>query len=146
MKLPSCNKPYLQGEWRLDDFQTRVIVTCIPSSVPIFLARNFSYTFCWILKILPVFLLWYEDVHVVLDVWSCHLSQWWRYGSFRLPLHKRSCAQESKQKVTKLVSRVNTVDSRYLEFQGTVLNTSRYPYFDISDLQNWGKTNSINHI
>ena len=40
----------------------------------------------------------------------------------------------------------NTVDSRYLEFQGTVWNTSRYPYFDISDLQNWGKTNSINHI
>ena len=39
-----------------------------------------------------------------------------------------------------------TVDSRYLEFQGTLLNTSRYPYFDISDLQNWGKTNSINHI
>ena len=25
----------------------------------------------------------------------------------------------------------NTVDSRYLEFQGTLLNTSRYPYFDI---------------
>ena len=30
----------------------------------------------------------------------------------------------------------NTVDSRYLEFQGTLWNTSRYPYFDISDLQN----------
>ena len=27
----------------------------------------------------------------------------------------------------------------YLEFQGTLWNTSRYPYFDISDLQNWGK-------
>ena len=33
----------------------------------------------------------------------------------------------------------NTVDSRYLEFQGTLWNTSRYPYFDISDLQNRGK-------
>ena len=33
----------------------------------------------------------------------------------------------------------NTVDSRYLEIQGTLLNSSRYPYFDISDLQNWGK-------
>ena len=39
-----------------------------------------------------------------------------------------------------------TVDSRYLEFQGTFWNTSRYPYFDISDLLNRGKTNSINHI
>ena len=39
-----------------------------------------------------------------------------------------------------------TVDSRYLEFHGTLWNSSRYPYFDISDLQNWGKTNSINHI
>ena len=35
----------------------------------------------------------------------------------------------------------NIVDSRYLEFQGTIWNTSRYPYFDIPDLQNWGKTN-----
>ena len=33
----------------------------------------------------------------------------------------------------------NTVDSRYLEIQGTLWNTSRYPYFDISDLRNWGK-------
>ena len=32
-----------------------------------------------------------------------------------------------------------TVDSRYLEIKGTLWNTSRYPYFDISDLQNWGK-------
>ena len=41
---------------------------------------------------------------------------------------------------------LNTVDSRYLEFQGTLWNTSRYPYFHISDLQNWEKSNSINHI
>ena len=40
----------------------------------------------------------------------------------------------------------HTVDTRYLEFHGTLWNSSRYPYFDISDLQNWGKTNSINHI
>ena len=32
-----------------------------------------------------------------------------------------------------------TVDSRYLEIQGTLWNTSRCPYLDISDLQNWGK-------
>ena len=35
--------------------------------------------------------------------------------------------------------RLPTVDSRYLEFQGTLWNTSRYPYFDISDLRNSGK-------
>ena len=29
-----------------------------------------------------------------------------------------------------------TVDSRYLEIEGTLKNTSRYPYFDISDLTN----------
>ena len=40
----------------------------------------------------------------------------------------------------------NTVDSRYLEFQWTLWNPSRYPYLDISDLQNRGKNNSINHI
>ena len=34
-----------------------------------------------------------------------------------------------------------TVDSRYLKFQGTLWDTSRYPYLDISDLQNWGKIN-----
>ena len=32
-----------------------------------------------------------------------------------------------------------TVDSCYLEFQGTLWNTSKYPYLDISDLQKWGK-------
>ena len=40
----------------------------------------------------------------------------------------------------------HTVDSRYLEFQGTVWNTSRYPNLDISEFQNWGKNNSNNHI
>ena len=28
---------------------------------------------------------------------------------------------------------VDTVDSRYLKIEGTLKNTSRYPYFDISD-------------
>ena len=32
------------------------------------------------------------------------------------------------------ISEYNTVDSRYLEVEGTIINTSRYPYFDISDL------------
>ena len=34
------------------------------------------------------------------------------------------------------VEKGNTVDSRYLEVEGTLWNISRYPYFDISDLQN----------
>ena len=32
-----------------------------------------------------------------------------------------------------------TVNSCYLEFQGTLWNTSRYPYLEISGLQKWGK-------
>ena len=32
------------------------------------------------------------------------------------------------------MTKVDTVDSRYLEIEGTIINTSRYPYFDISDL------------
>ena len=43
-------------------------------------------------------------------------------------------------------SAYSTVDSRYLEFQGTLWSTSRYPYLDILDLQNWRKNNSNNHI
>ena len=42
--------------------------------------------------------------------------------------------------------RCTTVDSRYLEVEGTLWNTSRYPYFDISDFQNWDKYKSHNQI
>ena len=35
---------------------------------------------------------------------------------------------------------INIVDSRYLEFQGTLWNTSRYTYLEISGLQKWRKT------
>ena len=38
-----------------------------------------------------------------------------------------------------LRSITNTVDSRYLEFQGTHWNTLRYPYLDISELREWRK-------
>ena len=38
------------------------------------------------------------------------------------------------------------VDSRYLEVQGTLCNTARYPYLHILDLQNWAKNKSNNHI
>ena len=37
------------------------------------------------------------------------------------------------------VSKQNTVDSRYLEVERTLWTPSRYPYFDISDVQNSGK-------
>ena len=40
----------------------------------------------------------------------------------------------------------DTVDCRYLEVKETLLNTSWYPYFDISDLQNWGKYQMNNQI
>ena len=42
------------------------------------------------------------------------------------------------------LSQITTVDSRYLEVEGTRWNTSRYPYFDISDVQNWGKYQTNN--
>ena len=42
-------------------------------------------------------------------------------------------------------SSIPKIDSRYLEIQGTLWNTSWYPYLDISDVQNWGKK-SNNHI
>ena len=40
----------------------------------------------------------------------------------------------------------NIVGSRYLEVQGTLWNTSRYPYLDITYLQNTGRYKPNNHI
>ena len=40
----------------------------------------------------------------------------------------------------------NTVDSRYLEVEGILRNNSRYPYFDISDFQNWRNHKWYNQI
>ena len=53
---------------------------------------------------------------------------------------------KGKDESSVLVSSLNTVDSRYLEVEGTCWNTSRYPYFDISDVQNWGKYQTNNQI
>ena len=39
-----------------------------------------------------------------------------------------------------------TVGSRYLEVQGTLWNNSRYPYLDITALQNWGRYKPNNPI
>ena len=36
----------------------------------------------------------------------------------------------------KFITDRTTVDSRYLEVEGTFCNNSRYPYFDISDFLN----------
>ena len=44
--------------------------------------------------------------------------------------------QLSKSKTRENKTSKTSVDSRYLEIQGTLWNTSRYPYFDISVLQN----------
>ena len=46
---------------------------------------------------------------------------------------------------TKIGTELNTVNSCYLEVQGTVWNNSRYPYLNISDLQNWEK-NKLNSL
>ena len=59
-------------------------------------------------------------------------SQWLEQPISRTNFH---CHNE----VRAIEVRLDTVDSRYLELQGTLWNTSRYPYFDISDLRNWGK-------
>ena len=40
----------------------------------------------------------------------------------------------------------DTVNSRYLEVEGTRWNTSRYPYFHISDVQKWVKYQTNNQI
>ena len=45
------------------------------------------------------------------------------------PAHQRKSQKQAN----------NTVDPRYLEIQGTLWNTSRYPYFDKSDLRTWEK-------
>ena len=47
---------------------------------------------------------------------------------------------------SKVASAKNIVDSRYLEAEWTLWNTSRYPYFDISDLQTWWKYHLNNQI
>ena len=44
------------------------------------------------------------------------------------------------------ISNKYTVDSRYLEVQGTLSNTSWFPYLYISYLQNWGKNKSNNRL
>ena len=41
---------------------------------------------------------------------------------------------------------LDTVDCRYLEVEGILRNNSRYPYFEISDYQNWGKHKWYNQI
>ena len=46
---------------------------------------------------------------------------------------------KSSYKGKKIYVMIHTVDSHYLEIQGTLWNTSRLPYFDISDLWNRGK-------
>ena len=51
-----------------------------------------------------------------------------------------------KKNLHEFLKNVITVDSRYLEVEGTHWNTSRYAYFDISDVQTWGKYQTNNQI
>ena len=51
------------------------------------------------------------------------------------------CILRMREDMLSLVANyfIITVDSRYLEFQGNLWNSSRYPYLEISELQKWGK-------
>ena len=74
----------------------------------------------------------------------CH---WWRtilesmHGmmiTVHLFLKKKAINRNRYYRETD-ISTLNTVNSCYFEIQGTLWNISRCPYFDISDLRNWGK-------
>ena len=49
---------------------------------------------------------------------------------------KLACAYVNSGPLIHSSGTAYTVDSRYLEVKGTLKNTSKYPYFDISDVQN----------
>ena len=63
---------------------------------------------------------------------SCR-DTFWSYSSFSSSFYNNNTCNNNDDDNN---NNNYTVDSRYLEFQGTLRNTSRYPYFDISDLQN----------
>ena len=48
--------------------------------------------------------------------------------------------------VISLKKKSNTVDSRYLEFQGTHWNSSRYPYWDYQSWESEENNKLNNHI
>ena len=52
--------------------------------------------------------------------------------SLYMHVNEKSCGDDDDNDFILLLN-LNTVDSRYLEIEGTLKNTSRYPYFDISD-------------
>ena len=58
----------------------------------------------------------------------------------RQPLFKAQIIQVTNEQMLYIAWRLtidfNTVNSRYPEFQGTLWNTSRYLYLDISDFHN----------
>ena len=62
------------------------------------------------------------------------------------PYHVQLLLVLSNTDISELGSFGHAVDSRYLEVEGTRWNTSRYPYFDISDVQNRGKYLTNNQI
>ena len=85
--------------------------------------------------------LWNTSRYPYFDI--SDLQNWGKYRRFSLsrsrmdPLKTLRNIRTSTYQICRIEE--NTVDSRYLEVEGTIWNTSRYPYFDMSDLQNWGK-------
>ena len=63
-------------------------------------------------------------------------------------LLKQILFHEENNNICEWHASVNVIDiiSHYLKAQNTLLNTSKYLYLNISDLQNWGKNKSNNHI
>ena len=73
-----------------------------------------------------------------------HVFVSWRTSKTDQHVHPRCLIRAfnvrcQDNEVQKRLIRLYTVDPRYLEIQGTLWNTSRYPYFDILDLRNWRK-------
>ena len=58
---------------------------------------------------------------------------------FNIPLMVSSLLAKVKLRGSAYIFRGGTVDSRYLEVQRTLQYTSKYPYLDTSDVQNWVK-------
>ena len=122
---------------------------------------------CWYVTCKYWFIWWHMSKVMIQGTKSvygpCHLNQlkedfqiWYSYAFepvLEIPFITRKyqndvhmCAPALIFSLQEHQEHICTVDSHYLEFQGTLWNTLRYPYLDISDLQNWGKNNSNNHI
>ena len=75
--------------------------------------------------------------------WSCHSPRhgqcFFGHTCMQTAVTDQTAQTHSLIRVVLVFLDTTTVDSRYLEFQGTHWNTSRYPYLDISEVREWGK-------